>query len=174
CASMFLATAYFGLIAVDSNARRDWLLWGICFGLYLGSKYLALVYSPILVLLALARRPTRRMLWAVPGIAVFALPWYLRNWIVAGSPLYPASLQVAGVTLARGAFTHAAMVNTVFHTSDVRLLPVMAAHAFGPTLFLVWLPFAILGSVEMVRRGWWPHGVLALVPFAMVPLYWFG
>src|SRR5262249_21648593 len=55
-----------------------------------------------------------------------------------------------------------------------RLFPAMAAHAFGPTLFVVWLPCAIGGWVAMARRGWWPHGVLVAAPLLMVPLYWYG
>jgi Dolichyl-phosphate-mannose-protein mannosyltransferase len=174
CAAMFLASVYFGLVALERNERRDWIFWGLCLGLYGGSKYLALVFAPTLLLLAVIRGPRVRMLWASLGVAVFALPWYARNWIVAGSPIYPASLRIAGFTLARGAFDRSAMLNTVFHTTDVRLLPVMAAHGLGPTLFLVWLPIALVGGIGLIRRGWWPHGFLFLMPYLMVPLYWFG
>lgn len=174
CAALFLAAVWLAVAAVDRDGRRDWALLGVALGLYWGTKYLALVYTPALALIACARGPRRRMVWALPGIAAFALPWYVRNWATAGSPIYPASLTIAGVTIARGAFTRAAMLNTIFHTSDVRLLPAMAAHAVGPALFVVWLPLAIPGWVAMARRGWWPAGVLALMPIAMVPLYWFG
>ena len=174
CAAMFLTSLYFGVVAVERNDRRDWMLWGVSLGLFWGTKYLALVYTPIFLLLAFSHGPRTRIAWALPGIAVFALPWYLRNWFVAGSPIYPASLTIAGVTLARGAFTRAAMLNTVFHTSDLRLLPVMAAHGMGPSLFFFWIPFALAGTASMIRRGWWPHGFIALVPVLMVPLYWFG
>lgn len=174
CAAMFLASLYLGVIAVDRNDRRDWVIWGVSLGLFWGSKYLALAYTPAALLVAVARGPRARASWALPGVAAFALPWYLRNWIVAGSPIYPASLQVAGLTLARGAFTCRAMVNSVFHTRDVRLVPVILAHAFGPTLFVVWAPFAVVGAIALVRRGWWPHGLLVLVPALMLPLFWFG
>ena len=174
CTAMFLASIYFGLIAVDRGQRRDWLLWGISLGLYAGTKYVALVYLPVFVLLAFARGARARILWAVPGLAAFALPWYLRNWVVAGSPIYPASLAIGGLTIARGAFTRSAMFNTVFHTNNLRLFPIIAARGFGPTLFLVWIPAAILGGAAMLRRGWWPNRLLVLVMLVMVPLYWFG
>lgn len=174
CAGMFVTSIYFGITAFDRDRPRDWILWGVSLGLYFGSKYVALVYTPIFLLLAVVRGPRLRMLWALPGIALFALPWYLRNWAIAGSPIYPASLTIAGVTLARGAFTRAAMLNTVFHTSDLRLFPVIVAHAFGPTLFLVWIPFAVIGGIAMLRRGWWPAGTLVAIPLLMIPLYWFG
>lgn len=174
CATMFLASVYLGVIAIDRNRGRDWLWFGVSAGLYAGSKYLALVYSPILLLLIVMRRPSARMLWALPGVMAFASPWYLRNWISAGSPIYPASLQVAGITLAHGAFTRAAMLNTVFHTRDLGLVPVMAAHAFGPTLFFFWLPLALVGGWRTAARGWWPDGLLVAMTILMAPLYWFG
>jgi hypothetical protein len=66
------------------------------------------------------------------------------------------------------------MLNTVFHTTDVRLFPPLAAHAFGPALFVVWLPCAAAGWIRMARRGWWPAGAMAALPLTMVPFYWFG
>lgn len=173
CAALFLTTLYLIVAAIELDRPADWALAGVSFGLFLGSKYLALVYTPVILLLVFAHGIRRRLLWALPTAAAFALPWYARNWLVAGSPIYPASLTVAGVTLARGAYDRAAMLNTVFHTTDLRLFPVMVAHAFGPPLALLWLPFAALGWIAMARRGWWPHGVLALVPVLMAPLYWY-
>jgi hypothetical protein len=174
CAAYFLCALYFALAAIESDARGHWVLFGVSAGLYAGTKYVALVYLPILLLLACARGIRTRALWALPGLLVFGASWYLRNWAIAGSPIYPASLAVAGVTVARGAFDRAAMVNTVFHTTDVRLFPSLAAHAFGPALFVVWLPFAAVGWIRMARRGWWAAGALAALPLTMVPFYWFG
>ena len=175
CATFFLTSLWLGLIANDRDQVSDWALWGVSVGLFVGSKYLALVYLPVLVILAVARGFQPRALAALVGIALFAMPWYLRNWIVAGSPIYPQTLSVAGITLAQGAFTRAAMTNSVFHTNSVALLPVMAARAFGPTLFAVWPVAFVVGAWRMLRgRSWWPHGFFLLVPVLMVPLYWFG
>ncbi len=121
CAAFFLTAVYFAICAVDTNSRVDWGLFGVAAGLYAGTKYLALVYMPVLVGLAFARGWRSRVLWTLPGVAAFALPWYLRNWIVAGSPIYPVTASIAGVTIGRGAFTRAAMLNTIFHTTDLRL-----------------------------------------------------
>jgi hypothetical protein len=174
CAALFLLSLHLGIAAIDQNHRRDWALWGVALGLYAGTKYLALVYAPIFVLLAMVRGPRWNVLWTLPGLLVFGAPWYARNWIVAGSPLYPASLTLGGLTLARGAFDRSAMLNTVFHTSDVGFLPAILAHGLGPTLFLVWVPMALLGAVMMLRRGWWPAGFVCAVPVAVVALCWFG
>jgi hypothetical protein len=175
CAAAFVTSLYLGLVAIESDARRDWTLWGVSVGLFLGTKYLALVYVAVLLALPLVRGPRVRALWAIPGLLVFAAPWYARNWIVAGSPIYPASLNVLGIVLARGAFARTAMNNSVFHVTDLRLLPAIVAHAFGAPSVLVWLPCAAVGVAALAaRRRWWPGAYVAAVPLAMVSLFWFG
>jgi hypothetical protein len=175
CAATFLTSLYLGIVAVDTNERRDWALWGISLGLYWGSKYLAIVYTPVFLLLALMGRTRMKALWALPGVIAFALPWYLRNWLAAGSPIYPASLKIAGVTIAQGAYTREAMMHSVFHTTDLRLFPVMAAHAFGTPLFLVWIPFGLIGAASIVtRQAAWPGRYVLSSLLLMIPLHWFG
>ena len=171
-AAGFSASIYLGFVAVDRDTRADWLVWGVAVGLTLGTKYVCLVYLPILLSMAVANGVRRRALWAIPGLAVFGASWYVRNWIVAGSPIYPASVIVGGLTVARGAFTREAMLNTVFHTRDLSLAPVILGHSFGVTLAFVAWPLACLGLLAMVRRGWWPYGWLAAAPFVMAVLCW--
>jgi hypothetical protein len=173
-AAVFAAALYLGLAALETNETRDWLLWGVSLGLFLGTKYLALVYVGVLLIVPLLRGIEPRALWALPGIVVFGLPWYVRNWVIAGSPIFPASLTVLGATLARGAYTRAAMNNSVFHVTSPSLLAPIAAHAFGPPSLLIWLPFAALGAACLaMRRRWWPGGFVLLVPVLMIPLFWF-
>jgi hypothetical protein len=38
----------------------------------------------------------------------------------------------------------------------------------------VWPAFAILGGIALIRRRWWPHRFVFVVPFLMVPLCWFA
>ncbi len=187
CWSLFLASLYLGLGAVETGGWRDWIIWGISVGLYAGNQGTShwstcpccLVF-PVMWLWRRSRGEGAsggllRLAWAIPGLAAFGLPWYLRNWVVAGSPLYPASLGVAGITIARGAFSRGAMLHSVFHTTDVRLFPVMLAHAVGTTLALCWIPCALLGVWAMVRLPQrWPALFLLFLPVPMTLLYWFG
>jgi hypothetical protein len=95
--------------------------------------------------------------------------------MVAGSPLYPASLSIAGFTIARGAFSRAAMLHSVFHTTDIRLFPVMLAHAVGTPLAVFAIPWVLLGGWMMARLPRrWPALFLLLLPVPMSLLYWFA
>jgi hypothetical protein len=182
CWALFLCALVLGLRAARSDRASDWRLFGVAAGLYVGTKYVALVYAPVLLGLSLIgfgrgltpRVVLKRLAWAAPGVVLFGLPWYLRNWIVAGSPLYPASLGIAGVTLARGAFSRSAMQHSVFHTTNVRLLPVMFAHAFGATLILCWLPLFVVGVWKLARKRTASAAWILGAPVAMTLLYWFG
>jgi hypothetical protein len=174
CWSMFLTSIYLAIIAVERDESRDWFLCGVSVGLYCGSKYVALVYAPLVLAFALRRGFRRRMVWALPGIAMFAAPWYVRNWIVAGSPIYPSSLAVAGLTLARGAYSRHAMLHSVFHSTDVRLLPAVLAHAMGANLLLLWIPAALAGGWAMLRSPRRIAALLAAAPPAMAALEWLG
>ena len=175
CTAAFLASIHLGLVASETDAPRDWILWGVILGLFFGTKYLALVLGGPLLVLAVLRRPRAKALWAIPGLIAFGLPWYARNWIVAGSPIYPASLSAFGVVVARGAFMRDAMNNSVFHVAGLRLLPAIVAHAFGAATALVWVPFTCAGLVALfARRRWWPAAYVAAVPVAIVVLVWLG
>jgi hypothetical protein len=170
----FLTSVYFGLTASETGRRSDVFLWGISIGLCLGAKFLGLVYLPLLLPFAFASRVRRHSIWALPGLAALAAPWYLRNWIVAGSPIYPATLAFAGMTVAQGAYPRSVMNNSVWeHVSDPALLPGIVQQAFGAQLLAVWLPFALLGILALVmRRRWLPLAVTVVMPPLMVALFW--
>jgi hypothetical protein len=175
CWAMFLTSLYLGFTALDSNDARDWALWGVSAGLYFGTKYVSLIYAPLVLAVPLLNGFRRQPLWALPGVIAFAAPWYLRNWIIAGSPIYPSSVAVAGWTIAQGAFTRSAMNASVFHTTDPKLLPVMLAHAFGTPLFLIWPPLVLIGAWAMRSAAPRREALfLLLAPLVMIPLYWFG
>lgn len=85
----------FVLAAVAGAGRSDRLApirIGAAIGLAAATKFTA-VY-PLLALIPLATWPRGPTAWRRAGFAaavalVIAGPWYLRNWIVAGSPIFP-------------------------------------------------------------------------------------
>jgi hypothetical protein len=83
--------------ALDAVGPRDYALAGILAGLAMGSKYTAIIAFLLItgcVFLTILRSADRK--GRIQGLLVFfcsaaamACPWYLRNWLVLGSPIYP-------------------------------------------------------------------------------------
>jgi hypothetical protein len=83
---------------------------GIALGLFLATKYTALLSLPLLLLMADAPwRAQTRTGWGwkrwVPAAMVpllLAGPWYLRNAWLTGNPLYPVDVNIGGLRLFDG------------------------------------------------------------------------
>jgi hypothetical protein len=174
-AATFLAAVYFGLTASQTGRTADIVLWGISIGLCFGTKVLGVIYSPLLFAFVLARPVRWRALWALPGVLALALPWYIRNWVVAGSPLYPVGLTFAGITIAPGGWDRSVSSENWAHSTDLRVLPgILRDGALGADLLAVWAPFAVLGLLAVLRkRRWATLGLGLVVPLLMCAIYWY-
>jgi 4-amino-4-deoxy-L-arabinose transferase-like glycosyltransferase len=112
---LYLA-AFFTCVAAGCGRERlrdalgGWRI-GVALGLLLAMKYTALFALPALVLLVDA--PIRagwslRRYGVVAGaVLLLAGPWYLRNALLTGNPLYPVDVKVFGVTIFKGLFESA-------------------------------------------------------------------
>jgi len=86
-------------IAFDAVALRHYVLFGIFCGIAMGTKYTALISWVLLVFCcllfsALGRRQSLPLLVKNLGIScvvaiVVCAPFYLRNWVLFGCPIYP-------------------------------------------------------------------------------------
>lgn len=66
---------------------------GIALGLGIGSKYTALLPGLAVGLAAVVLlRRARVWWWLVPGVLVLAAPWYVRNIVTTGNPLFPQGI----------------------------------------------------------------------------------
>lgn len=95
--ALYELLALYGILLWSGAAdRRGLVAAGLMMGLALGSKYLALAGAGVLGLVILwecRRQPLRSImaqaaLFAGPALAV-AAPWYLKNAVVLGNPIYP-------------------------------------------------------------------------------------
>jgi hypothetical protein len=86
-------------IGADAERKLDWAIFGIFCGLAMGTKYTGILALPVL-LLCLAWLHARleaknwidiskAVLVAIGVACVVAAPYYLRNWILLGCPIYP-------------------------------------------------------------------------------------
>ena len=86
-------------IAFDAQKLQEWAVFGIFCGLAMGTKYTGLLAAIALticcVLLLLARNQlfhavsVRHLAVAFAAACVVASPFYIRNWILLGCPIYP-------------------------------------------------------------------------------------
>lgn len=94
------------------NNYSDFLLFGLSIGLFIGTKYLGLVYGAILVLLLTgiafcqSRNRQIKLLKAgfvtLAGILLTGSFFYIRNWVDSGNPLFPIDVNFLGINIFEG------------------------------------------------------------------------
>lgn len=109
---LFVAAFFLCFVAGCARGRLEdrlapWRL-GVAAGLMLAMKYTVLLSVPLLLLLIdapwRARWTAGRWLIVLILILLLAGPWYVRNWIITGNPIFPVPLKIAGVELFSGLF----------------------------------------------------------------------
>ena len=94
----------------ETNLRDRFGAWrvGIAIGLALASKYTVLLVCPLFLFLVdapfRAGWKRRDFAVAITIATVLAAPWYLRNILLTGDPLFPADIKLFGVRLCTGLF----------------------------------------------------------------------
>jgi hypothetical protein len=165
------AIAVAGQVAYGLEARRTGRRGAaIAAGLFAGLACLARDYGPALaisglLLLAAAAQSRRLLPWFMATAALVGGPWYIRNWLLTGNPLYsnPGSLGLPVNTV------HAAIIHhyttilgfTNFDTAKwLRLAGILAGGGIVPL---------VMGTAGFGRslRALWPLLVTALVVAAL-------
>ncbi len=85
--------------ALDAEESTEYMLAGVFAGLAMGTKYTGIPAFFLILTVALAfawarqlaisAKPAKQLLLLATTAIVVASPWYLRNWKVLGSPIYP-------------------------------------------------------------------------------------
>jgi hypothetical protein len=163
-------------LALDAHASKEFTLAGIFAGLAMGAKYTGL---PAFVLILIATvafgfvRDSRSQpkvlfrLLLLSGAALFvASPWYLRNWLALGSPIYPPP----------PALLHFFHIKYMSPAAINALANVVRKEGFGmghDFVSLLLLPFHLTFHPANFLNG--PGGVgialLALAPFGILLLW---
>ena len=139
---------------------------GLALGLAVGAKAVVLAYSivvvPAVLICLLSRRDAKAVGAWLGAVVVFGSPWYLRNLIVAGNPLFPIQF-----LFFRGAFVRRALDASPFHVPDFASALAVSAQAIG-----FWLvPLGVGGLITALvlarkNRAW--LGVAWIAPAAVV------
>jgi hypothetical protein len=143
----------------------------------LATKYTALLAVPALLLVVdapvRARWGVRRYGVAVGVTLLIAGPWFLRNLLLTGNPLYPVDVKVFGVTVFRGLFESARSERLdgvrsmlALLTGRDQSLPVWPAVTVG----LAWVA-AVAGRFGQLRRDPLVRACL-LGPWVVIGVFW--
>lgn len=104
----FFVAALSGLARLRRDDRWSAARVGVAIGLMLATKYTALLMLPVLALAIGARQRPAQWLGAMGIALLLAGPWYLRNLLLTGNPLYPMDVTLAGIRIFDGLFSTAA------------------------------------------------------------------
>jgi len=177
---LMFALAGWNVVRFARTDRVDALvLAGVFAGAAAGVKYPAAVAAVVFAVAAgtvlRPRLSLRRVaLFALPAVAV-ALPWYVKNWIVAGNPVYPlvfGGLNPEAEIARRGSFEQYGFGTSI---GDLALLPFRLLvdaepfdrGEFASPLLLIFAPLALL--VPQARR----YAAAVLAAGLVLVLGWF-
>ncbi|MEA2125156.1 MAG: hypothetical protein QOI80_1938, partial [Solirubrobacteraceae bacterium] len=111
CIAMFVAGVAFLVRAERTRARSDLVLAGLSLGLAFGTKWYGMTSVAVVVAAwalwrtgGLRRRRGQLAAVATPVLVIALVGgiWLLRNWVVYGNPLQPATVRLLGVTVFLG------------------------------------------------------------------------
>ncbi len=133
----------------DDRSRGGWVF-GIALGLFLGTKFVAVVFAlPLIAAFLLARPGWRTPVVAIVPAVLLGGTWYAWNWMQTGDPVYPGDLAIGGVTLAEGLY--APGVFEKHRTMEAFLAMVTGANPFSLTPVLAGA-LGVLWLLSHLRR----------------------
>ena len=168
-AFLFVASVSCLVDYVRERRMRSLAAFAIALGLMLGTKLFAGLLAVCLLLAgspAFLGGPRDRWRIASPSVlgaraAVGALLavafggfWYIRNWLVTGSALYPMAVRMFGLTIMPGAYDRQTMAETAPVPTE-SVLDLLST-AFGHKLAALWAALMIVVVVTGVARRAWP------------------
>jgi hypothetical protein len=168
-----LAAALFLVRSLRTGASGDRLLAFAAVGLAAGTKQSALALCAVGTVVLIGSALRRRSWTGVPAsllamIAVSA-PWYLRNWIETGNPLFPFAVTIGGRELLAGSIYRSASLPGFTELPESAFLQKLLIHApnalpddlaltFGPKL-----PLLVLLGIAGIVLLWRAHRRAAAV-----------
>ena len=165
-AAFFLAAVRVGL---DAERFSEWAIFGAFCGFTIATKYTGLLAIPILFVCVLLfrvaqdRQRSRGVIagcgWAAAVAAILAAPYYIRNWVLLGCPIYPPPPGLVHFCSAKY-LSREAIQN--FHRY---ILARGAGLGEGPLSFLL-LPFNLTYHTANFHGA----GGIGLVPLGLAPI----
>ncbi len=167
----FVLTIYFlQEILKNKNEPLDFLAFGLCVGLFIGTKYLGLPYAtiPILLLLILSCAPSQRkgklkgLLIIIIGIFLTGSFFYLRNWLTTGNPIFPVEISLFGKQIFEGYqnvnqfIDSSALIRHLNNLPELKKFTSLLYQQVGPQIFAIFLALILNFSIliyEIFRKN---------------------
>ena len=139
--------------AIDRTDKLSPWRIGIAFGLAAGVKITSVYALAPAMLLAIpqARVAMRRLAIAFACAVVLAGPWYLRNWVQFGNPLFPVTVRLFGQTVFGGLFVTAPSPR-LSELAGLREIFIDGYFSLGPALAVLLLIVLVGAALLAFRR----------------------
>lgn len=176
--ALFMLSLYYILKLNDKFHLKILILTGICLGLLIGTKNLALIYAlPLLLLvfyLCAVNMEKRGIVYGLTFILLVILFGgfsYIRNFIWTGNPLYPIDIQILGKTIFPGVIDKISY-SAHFLSEDYRISKLLFHEGLGLQTSLFILPGMLLSlPLIFIRKRNIAMGFslyfLAILPFLL-------
>jgi hypothetical protein len=182
-------------IGFDAQSLREWAIFGMFCGFAIGTKYTGLIAVPALLICVFVlnlkkkdqnlHRVAGRVVLTIAMACFVASPYYIRNWIQLGCPIYPpppgyalfcspkylppdvisqfhAYIRQRGMGLGRGFFAFLLLpFNLTYHTSNF--------HGAGG-IGLCPLALGAIGIVSFRKNGF---ARMLIILMFLLTLFWF-
>jgi len=141
----FTATVYLLLRSAENTSDKKYFYLSlITAGLFLGTKSISLLFFsfmllPIIIYIIYIRRNLYDVFISIILLCLFGGYWYVRNFILAGNPIFPLTVGIGGHTIFDGAYTRETMLNSKFHTDSVLNWLKMLIEGIGLPFFLIFV-----------------------------------
>jgi hypothetical protein len=148
-----LGTLAFAWALGNGESEMDWRLAGLAAGVAALSRDYGLAV-PVLgvAYMAWRRRPVRELVGFGALVAAIAAPWYARNWVRTGNPLY--NLEVLGLFPTNE--THAGLMRSYVRTLGFGGNMVERLHEMAPLLWPLGCGLLLASLAAFRVRAAWP------------------
>jgi len=187
--SFYLGAVYF-LLNLKNDFNTSILFFGISLGLFMGTKYINLIYlaalGPLILFSFLQRRKTLppapckkdTFKWiAAALVCFFALCAYsyVRNYMETGNPLFPSDFTLFGRTIFKGMFDPARLMAKESGLPGVLAVFILASDAYSlpPVVGAVLSLLSIIAILKAIAGRKFGLFLVAISPFVSAVLYFY-
>lgn len=137
-------------IIKNKKQALDLICLGLSLGFLIGSKYLGIPYSLILIILFLifCHKP-KAVLITFFSLFLTGSFFYIRNWLATGNPIFPVEIKLLGHVIFSGyqglndVIDSTALIHHLSNFADLNKLRALLYQQIGPQIYLIFLSLGL-------------------------------